>query len=249
MDAILIRSRYKVTHIQYAQEAYAAMQAVDLENREKKEYLLNVYEGSLVKTYVDCFDRLRYCPAYHGMFMDKGSLVAVFDSVEGTPIDQVFYKGAQVDWKTRVDFAQALFHLGLSISDFPPEIACSALLSQNLRLWPREGRLAVNYQVRPMEGMNQREAAFLLIDQAKKILLRRFGSPKAEIQFLESLNTQTFVSPVALYSHWMEAKAAITVGYEALEAKVALQRFIYLVFMNLGMWAKGLLKKKRRQKI
>ena len=99
MDAILIRSRYKVTHIQHAQDQYAALMAVDLESRDKREYLLNVYEGQLVKTYVDSFDRLRHCPAYHGIFMDKGSLVAVFDAVDGAPIDQVFYKGAQVSWQ------------------------------------------------------------------------------------------------------------------------------------------------------
>ena len=88
MDAILIRSRYKVTHIQYAQDQYAALQAVDLESREKREYLLNVYEGELVKSYVDSFDRLRHCAAYHGLFMDQGNLVALFDAVGGTPIDQ-----------------------------------------------------------------------------------------------------------------------------------------------------------------
>src|SRR5699024_1021988 len=120
---------------------------------------------------------------YHGLFMDQGSLVALFDAVGGTPIDQVFFKGAEVTWQERVDAAQALFHLGLSISDYPPEIACAALLSENLRFWPKEGRLEVHYQVRPMEGMNQREEALLLLDQVKKVLLRRYASPKAEIRF------------------------------------------------------------------
>ena len=87
MEAMLIRSRYKVTHVQLAQEGYAALLAVDIESRDKREYLLNVYEGELVKRYVACFDQLRHCPQYHGMFMDRGSLVAVFDSVEGDPID------------------------------------------------------------------------------------------------------------------------------------------------------------------
>ena len=215
MDAILIRSRYKVTHIQHAQDQYAALMAVDLESRDKREYLLNVYEGQLVKTYVDSFDRLRHCPAYHGIFMDKGSLVAVFDAVDGAPIDQVFYKGAQVSWQERVDAAQALFHLGLSISDYPPEIACAALLSDNLRFWPKEGRLEVQYQVRPMEDMNPREEALLLMDQIKKVLLRRFSSPKAEIRFLDSLEEQAFLTPVALYSHWLRAKEGIIADYEA----------------------------------
>lgn len=248
MDAILIRSRYKVTHIQHAQEGYAALQAVDVESREKHEYQLNVYEGELIKPYVDCFDRLRHCEEYKGMLMDQGSLVAVFDLVEGTPIDQVFCKGAQVDWQTRMAFAQELFHLGLEISDYPPRIACAALLSDNLRLWPKEGRLAVRYQIRPMEEMNPREIALLTIDQVKKVLLKRFSSPKAEIDFLNSLQEQAFLTPAILYSHWSAAKPGIQADYEALYAKNALQRGLYLLFQNLLRWAKGLLKKKRRSK-
>ena len=248
MDAILIRSRYKVTHIQHAQDQYAALMAVDLESRDKREYLLNVYEGQLVKTYVDSFDRLRHCPAYHGIFMDKGSLVAVFDAVDGAPIDQVFYKGAEVSWQERVDAAQALFHLGLSISDYPPEIACAALLSDNLRIWPKEGRLEVQYQVLPLADMNPREEALLLMDQVKKVLLRRFSSPKAEIRFLDSLEEQAFLTPVALYSHWLRAKEGIIADYEALEAKSSLQLALYLCFQNLGRWCKRLWKKRKGRK-
>lgn len=248
VDAILIRSRYKVTHIQYAQDQYAALQAVDLESREKREYLLNVYEGELVKSYVDSFDRLRHCAAYHGLFMDQGSLVALFDAVGGTPIDQVFFKGAEVTWQERVDAAQALFHLGLSISDYPPEIACAALLSENLRFWPKEGRLEVHYQVRPMEGMNQREEALLLLDQVKKVLLRRYASPKAEIRFLDSLEKQVFLTPVALYSHWSMAKEEIIADYEALEARSSLQRALYLFFQNVGRLAKRIWKGRKGRK-
>lgn len=248
MEAILIRSRYKVTHIQYAQEGYTALQAVDVESRDKREYLLNVYEGELVRRYVGCFDRLRHCPAFHGMFMDKGSLVAVFDLAEGTPIDQVFYKGAEVGWETRLAFAQALFHLGLSVSSYPPEIGCAALLSENLLLWPQEGQLAVRYQVRPMEGMNARELAFLTMDQAKKALLRRYASPKAEIRFLDSLEERVFPTPAALYGHWTAAKADILADYEKLYAKSGLQRGLYLFFQNLCRWARRLRKGKRGRK-
>ena len=242
---MLIRSRYKVTHVQLAQEGYAALLAVDIESRDKREYLLNVYEGELVKRYVACFDQLRHCPQYHGMFMDRGSLVAVFDSVEGDPIDQVFYRGAAVEWKKRVLFADQLFHLGLCLSDFPPEISCAAFLSENLLLKPLEDRMVLRYQVAPMEGMNRREAALLLADQAKKILLRRFRSPDAEIAFLEGLEAQVFLSPVELYGDWLQHRQAITDGYQALEAKVPLQRGLYLLFRNLARGFRRLRKGKR----
>lgn len=244
---MLIRSRYKVTHVQSAKKNYAALLAVDIEGRDKREYLLNVYEGELVKQYVGCFDQLRHCPEYRGIFMDQGSLVAVFDSVEGEPIDQVFYRGAAVDWKQRVSFADQLFHLGLCISDFPPEISCAALLSENLRIKTLEGRIVLRYQIEPLEGMNQREAALLLVDQARKILLRRFNSPDAEIVFLESLEEQVFLSPVELYRHWLQHRQAITDGYQALDAKVSLQRWLYLLFRNLVRGIRRLRKGKRRR--
>lgn len=246
MQAILIRSRYKVTYVAHAQEDYAALLAVDVESRDKREYLLNVYEGGLIKAYIGSYDRLRHCPQYHGIFMDRGSLVAVFDAVGGEPIDKVFYRGAKISWEKRLAFAQELFELGLRISDFPAEISCAALLSENLRLFPQEERIALQYQIRPMDGMNPREAAFLLIDQAKKILLRRFDSPEAEIRFLESLDNQVFASPVALYRHWTAHREAITADYQALYAKVALQRCLYLIFRNLLRGFKSLWKGKRR---
>ena len=246
MEAMLIRSRYKVTYVQKAQEDYAALLAVDIESRDKKEYLLNVYEGELIKRYVGCFDQLKHCPEYQGMFMDQGSLVAVFDAAGGEPIDKVFYRGAKVEWQKRLSYADQLFHLGLCISDFPPEISCAALYSENLRIKPLEDRMVLQYQIQPTQGMNQREAAFLLIDQVKKILLRRFASPDAEVQFLESLDQQVFLSPVALYSHWLQHREAITAGYRALEGKVALQRWLYLIFRNLLRAFRRLRKGKRR---
>ena len=102
--------------------------------------------------------------------------------------------------------------------------------------------------MRPMEDMNPREEALLLMDQIKKVLLRRFSSPKAEIRFLDSLEEQAFLTPVALYSHWLRAKEGIIRDYEALEAKSSLQRALYLCFQNLGRWCKRLWKKRKGRK-
>ena len=246
MDAILIKSRYKVTHVLHAQENYAALVAVDVESREKDEYLLNVYEGELIKRYVGVFDRLRHCTEYGGMFMDRGdSLVAVFRSQEGRPIDEVFFKGAQLDWRLRLDFAEALFHLALLISDYPPEVSCAAFLSCNLRVLVNERRLAVNYEVRPLENMNARELTYLTVDQVKKVLLRRYDSPAEEIKFLDLLNENLFLNPVALYSHWQRNKAAVRADYEKLYAKSGLQRVLYLLVQNILRFFRRALKKRR----
>ena len=131
MNALLIKSRYKVTHVLHASEEYAACLAVDIESREKTEYLLNVYEGALSRQYVNSFDLLHHCPEYVGMFIDAGALVAVFRAAAAPDIDSVFYKGADVPWETRLHYAQLVMHLALTVSGFPAQIGCAALLSRN----------------------------------------------------------------------------------------------------------------------
>ena len=74
-------------------ENYAFAEAVDILDREKSSYLLNIYEGPLLRTYLPCFDQLDACPDFQGVFLEGESLVAVFRYRAGTPIDQVFYRG------------------------------------------------------------------------------------------------------------------------------------------------------------
>ena len=57
--------------------------------------------------------------------------------------------------------------------------------------------------------------------------------------------TQVFLSPVELYGYWLQHRQAITDGYQALEAKVPLQRGLYLLFRNLARGFRRLRKGKR----
>ena len=63
--------------------------------------------------------------------------------------------------------------------------------------------------------------------------------------FLEGLEAQVFLSPVELYGYWLQHRQAITDGYQALEAKVPLQRGLYLLFRNLARGFRRLRKGKR----
>ena len=236
MDAIFIKSRYKVTHVLHAQEDYAAVLAVDIESREKTEYLLNVYENELKRQYVRCFSALRFCPEFVGMFIAEGALIAVFHALEGGGIDSVFYKGADISWDERLGFAHMVMQLALSVSDFPPEIGCAALLSRNLLIRRAAGRVSVNYAVLPLEGMNARELIYLLGDQIEKILLKRFSSADAELEFVKALKSGVYTSVPPLYSHWLEAQKEIRAQYGRVYKMNALPRALYLTFINLRRW-------------
>jgi len=243
VDSILIKSQYKVTQVLYVQDQYAALLAVDIVSRDNNEYLLNVYEGNLGKHYADLYERLLHCPEYIGMFLSDGALVAVFRHKRASDIDEVFFKGAEIDWKTRLKYAQLLFHHALSVSDFPQEIGCAAFKSENLMILKKDMKLAVNYAVAPIEGANSREIIYMLSDNIRKVFARRFYMSNAELDFIEKLETGTYKSITVLYSAWQGVMAALTEEYEKVFNMNAFRRALYFTFKRLG---RALRKRKRR---
>lgn len=247
METLLIKERYKVIHVLYAEEDYAALQAVDIQSREKIAYLLNVYEGDLLKPYLRAFHELRNCGAYRELFLWENSLVTVFDFRGGTDIDQVFFRGAKLDWEMRLETAQRLFHEALAMSDFPPQISCGAFLTENIQVIQEEGRIVMNYAIHPLPEMNRRELVFLLTDQIRKVLLLRWDSPRSERRFVRTLSRGEETSPVVVYRQWTLAQPEIRAEYENIQKKAALSRWLYLLFMNLRDWAEVHIKNRKRK--
>lgn len=244
MDAILIKSRYKISHVLHVERDYAACLAVDIESREMTEYLLNIYENELKREYIGYFASLRRCPEFVSVFIAEDALVAVFKAVEATGIDSMFYKGADLGWEERLAYAQLVMHLALSVSVLPHAIGCAALLSRNLRVNRGVGGIQVNYVVSPLGEMNARELVFLLGDQIGKILIGRYSSADAELEFVRRLKSGSFTTVPPLYSHWLEAKKEITGQYERIYAKNALSRTLYMVYINLRRGLRKLLHSK-----
>lgn len=230
MDTMLVRERYKVVRVPDVREDYAFAEAVDILDREKSGCLLNLYEGPLLRAYLPCFDKLTSCPEYLGMFLEGETLVTVFRDCVGTPIDQVFYRGDKHDWKTRLEYAEQLFHRALSMADLPPEVSCAVFLSENLLVDERNRELRLRYHVVPLEGMNARELVYLTSDQAHKILLSRFASPREELEFLDELDRGTCRSVVQLYGLWRERGPVIQAAYENLEKKNFFWRWCTLLW-------------------
>ena len=244
MDALLIRERYKVVQVLYAQQNYATLLAVDIQEREKTTFLLNVYEGEYLKPYLRCFHELCCCGAYREMFVWENHLVAVFTYREGLNIDQVFYKGARLNWQLRLTAAQALFHQVLSMWDFPPRISCAALLSPNIQVFRDESMLEFNYGVQPLEEMDRRELVFLLSDQISKVLMLRWDSPLEERRFVRELCRGGDSSGVVVYGKWLAAEPEIRKAYEMIEKKSTLSRWLYLLFINAKDWVQVTFKRK-----
>jgi len=233
VETMLIKERYKVIRVLDVQENYAFLETVDIKDREKTACLLNLYEAELLPVYLDVFDRLEDCLGYQGAFIADGSLVSVFEHCEGTSIDQVFYRGAKVDWQVRLDFAELLLHSALSMANYPPEISCAAMLSENILTDLVGERLRFRWKILPLEGMNGRELVYLTVDQLRKILIRRFESPLEEMEFLQRLESGECHSVVRLYSLWRESKDTIAAAYGEACKKNVVQRFFFNLWKNI----------------
>ena len=237
MGTMLVRERYKVIWVLDTQEDYAFVEAVDILDREKSACLLNIYERSLLRTYLPCFDQMQNCPAFRGMFLDGESLVTVFDTCKGESIDRIFYRGDRHEWKIRLDYAERLLHQALNMADLPPAVSCAAMLSENVRIDLKSDTLALRFQVVPMEEMNPRELVYLTCDQLRKILLPRFASPMEELELLDELDQGTCQNVVQLYAIWREREGAIRAAYEALSKKNFFRRWCALLWGRCKRWA------------
>lgn len=242
MHTMLIKERYKVVRALAVQKSYAFLETVDIKDRDKAACLLNIYEEELLPVYLDVFDRLSDCPDFLGAFIAEGSLVSVFEYRDGCTIDQIFYRGASMDWRLRIEFAELLLHKALTMANYPPEISCAAMLSDNLLVDLSGRRLLSRWQIVPMEGMNGRELVYLAVDHLKKILIKRFESPMEELEFMYRLDNDECRSVIQLYSLWRMSRNTIEEAYGVNKKKNAIRRWFSHLWTNI----KWKMRKKKR---
>ena len=241
MGTLLIRERYKVVRALYAQQDYAFVEAVDIQERETPIRLLNLYEGELLHRYGRLCAGLRAedWPGFRGMFLSGETLAVVFDPCGGTEIDRVFYQGDSWSWQDRLTFAGLVLHRALEMANLPPELSCAAMLSENLLVDPGSRTVRSRCMLRPLGEMNPRELALLAGDQVKKILPRQWNAPAAQLSFLDELDRGTFRSIIPLYARWREAEGAIRAEREEFEKKNVIGRGLTLLRLRLKRWKAG----------
>ena len=231
MKSLLIRERFKVVRVIDVQPAYALLEAVDISDRETPSCLINLYEGELLHRYARICAGIKKedCPAFRGMFLEQGTLAVVFDRSDGVPIDRLFYRGDSWSWEDRMAFTELLLHKAMRLANLPPEVACAALLSENLLFDMKNRCVNTRWKLQPMDEMNAREAALLAADQVKKIMLHTLRAGDAEQRFLDQLDAGTFRSVVALYGCWHDAEQAIRTEREEFAHKSFIKRGLILL--------------------
>lgn len=231
METMLIRERYKVIRTLRTAPAYALVEAVDIQERETPSRLLNLYEGDLLHRYGRIYASVEPsdCPAFLGIFLEERTLAAVFENSRGEPIDQVFFGGDNWNWRDRLDFAACLLHETLLLSNLPPELSCTALLSENILVKVPEKEIHFRFMVLPTEELSARELPLLAGDHLRKILPKRLSSPPAETAFLDHVEQGAFHTIVQLYAAWREAEPIIRSQWEEYEKKNLVQKGLLLL--------------------
>ncbi len=226
MDSLLIRDRYKVVRVITIRRDYALVEAVDISDRETPNCLLNLYEGEYLHRYVRLCSGLNKedCPSFRRMYLERGTLITVFDRSYGESIDRVFYRGDRWSIEDRMSWTEIMLHLALSLANYPPEISCAALMSDNILIDLPNKRINIRWMAAPMEDMNQRETALLAADQVRKIFPRSLSAGKAERQFLDYLESGSFRNVVALYGSWRSSESSIREEREAYKKKNIIRR-------------------------
>ena len=234
MDGILIRERYKVVQVIEHHGDYAAVEAVDIQDRETPSCLIDLYGGGLLHRYGEIFSQMGdNCPELQGLFLEDGVLAAVFPVSRGTPIDQLFFRGDRWTWQERLALGQQVMHRALTLANLPPEVSCAAFMSDSLLLDPREGTVSLRFLIRPMGELTPRELPLMAADQLKKILPRKWSSCDRQLAMLRRLEQGDFPSIVPMYAWWRGELEGMTQEFEALAKKNAVSRFVSLLWRNI----------------
>lgn len=223
----IVKSKYRVVRVLTAQRDYAALEAVNIEERNNTEVLLNVYEGESKKRYIRLFSAFTGCRDFVECFISDESFVAAFKLTEGDEIDEVFNLDSKFSPEDRIYYADRLLGELLRISDLPYDISCSVMLSENILFDLGSRDVRFRWRIEPLPEANERELNCLVGDQLDKIFPRRVCSADSERRFIDTLKSGKFTSFSALYSYWLEEKTRIEDEYRMIGQKNAIAKYIY----------------------
>lgn len=225
MDERLIRERYKVVRVLIDEPEYAAVEAVDIQDRERPDRLLNLYEGEALRRCSRMYAGLKSedCPAFRRVFLDgqNKTLAAVFEDVQELPLSKAM-QAKKPEREDRLLWAEGILHAALTLNNLPDGLAWAALRPDNLFLRDDGKTVALRFVV-PPPPTERETPARAAAERVLAVYPRRLCRTYAEAYFLDRLADSDFASTVDLYAFWRRAKAEIDAEAEE-AAKLGLIR-------------------------
>ena len=227
----IIREKYKIEYTIKEIPDYIAYRAVDIGDREKKTYLLNVYAGANVKKYVKTFHNLKNCAEYKEIFVENGRLAAVFDYKTGEDINTVFKKKADLKTAYRLKSVEQLLNIGLIAESFPDDIKCRVIDHGNFHIKQSSEKIELNYMIDP--DVYNEDYVAILISEIRKMLPKTFTEPIAEREFFLQLKRRPVKDGIELYARWKKDVPGIRKEYEKISSMPLIEKIFSIVIKNI----------------
>ncbi len=229
--AELIRERYKVECTLRESPNYAALRVVDIEERDKNTYLLNVYSGDKIKKYVKIFHNLKNCPEYKGSFAENGKFYAVFSYEVGENIDSVFRPKALLEEDYRFCSVDQILNRGLESESYPDDMKCSVICHCNFQVKQASKKIEMNFFVDP--AIYNENYIDILISESRKMLPKTFTEPIEERKFFLLLKRRPAADAIELYARWKKAFPLIDAEYKRQIRMPLIERIFAIIMKNI----------------
>ena len=157
------------------------------------------------------------------MFLDgeNKSLVAVFEDVKGVSFDILLTRGKKLEREDRLKWTERLLHAALMLNNIPRELACGALLPENVLVDEKDGSLTLRFVLPPIRAG---EPVRMAAEYVLALYPRKYCRTDAEDELLDALELCGFGSLAELYSFWRRMNERIAVEYEEWSSQSFLKR-------------------------
>lgn len=233
METVLIKEQYKVIRVLYTAEHFAAVLATDITSSLNEQCVLNIYDGNLLKPYLTYFSDLKHCPEFVELFVRDESVVAVFRYARGKNIDSIFYRGNKRTNSENIEAADLLIEKAISVADYPPNVGCPLLLSENTGYEETNRTFVFTHVIFPFPPMNPREQVLLLSDQLKKIIRIRYDTSLAARTFIRDFQQKIYESVPELSSEWHTVREGLIKEASVTESSSLAARIINIIKINV----------------
>ncbi len=227
----IIREKYKIEYELRNVPGYTAYRAVDIGDREKKTYILNVYSDGNVKRFVKTFHDLKNCPEYRETFVDGGKLAAVFDYKTGEDIDLIFTKKADLPIEYRLKSVDQLLNIGLIAESFPADIKFRIIEHDNFQVKKSSEKIEVNFMIDP--DIYNKDYVDILTGEIRKMLKKSFTEPIIEREFFLLLKRKPVKDGIELYSRWKKLLPDLRKVYNKQNSMPIIEWAFSIVIQNI----------------
>ena len=227
----IIREKYKIEYELRTNPDYTAFRAVNIVERDKNTYLLNVYSNESVKKYVKIFHDLKNCPEFKETFVYKGKLAAVFEYKSGEDINAIFKRKAALEVDYRIKSVEQMLNIGLISESFPDDIKCRIINHENFMVRRSSEEITLNFIIDP--EVYNKSYVDTLISEIRKMLPMSFTEPIIEREFFLLLKRNPVKDAIELYARWKKIKAALVKEYNRQVSMPIIERIFSIIFQNI----------------